>query len=126
MKEPNRGERVQGIELLSAYKGKEMDHRVATMLVHKGHAFLATMSGLSDLGTDHSAFNYQLKVDDEIQFITSPVDFSKDQAIEGRIYSFQYKGEYWIILNVEPMDKKKRDLQSLTRPPILLSYIHAK
>lgn len=126
MKEPKRGERVPGIPLLSAYKGKEIDHRFATLLVHKGHAFLATMSGLSDLGTDHSAFNHRVKFSPELQFDTAPVDFSKDQAIEGRIHSFQYKGEYWIVFNVQPTDSKKCDLQSLTRPPILLSYIHAR
>ncbi|EBY9763968.1 hypothetical protein D5W64_12715 [Salmonella enterica subsp. enterica serovar Saintpaul] len=126
MKEPNRGERVQGMELLSAYKGKMIDFRNATLLVHKSHAFLATMNGLFDLGTDHSAFNYKVKFNAGVEFDTAPVDFDVDQALEGYINVFQYKGEYWIVFNIEHKGKKKKSFRDLTKLPILISYIHAK
>lgn len=122
MREPNRGKRIEGSKLLSAYYGKMLTMQSATLLVHKGHAFLATQEGFFDLGTDHSVFKYDIKMGDALEFEATPVNFEKDYAVDGKLIGADYKGEHWIVLNPDPKDKS---LNALTRPPILISYIKA-
>lgn len=123
MREPNRGERIEGSKLLSAYYGKMLTMQSATLLVHKGHAFLATQEGFFDLGTDHSVFNYHVKMGTALEFESVPIDFEKDYAVDGKLGGSSHKGEHWIVLNP---DSKDKSLNALTRPPILISYIKAR
>lgn len=97
MKEPNRGERFPGCPLLTGYFSKEINSRIGTVLVHKGHAFLICPLGFFDLGTDHSAFNYTMRVSDEDERDCEKLDFTKDQVADGRAWGFDYNGEYWVI-----------------------------
>lgn len=59
--------------------------------------FLICPLGFFDLGTDHSAFNYAMRVSDECEQDCEKLDFTKDQVADGRVWGFDYNGEYWVM-----------------------------
>jgi hypothetical protein len=93
---------IPGLPKTSPFHYKQVNGQMGSVLVHANEIFLVTINmGLISVG---KPFNKPIPacVMSGITVESKPIDYTKNQVINGRFFGWQEEGEHWLF--IQPQD----------------------
>lgn len=109
---------IPGLTKTTPFHYKKVNGQMGSVLIHQGMLFLLTIDwGLVSGGKPYGKFIPPCKIYDTVVEY-KPIDFEKDQVIDGRFISWQEGGECWLFIT--PINPST--LAEQTSPPHAVLY----